>query len=149
MLVLLPFGPALFVLSSLGDRRQRARLRGFRLARSVGRDGGAFTLTLEDGTELRVDPAAVREARMEEWGDGINGSRIDAGLILDQGLRVRFDGWSKDFRPLVQALRDHGSLSKPAEEHRHPDGNSSYLFVLAVLGAVIDLIALGIWSSTR
>ena len=146
LVALSPLTPPIYVWSQISHRRQRRRLETFRPVRSHRRDGAVFTLVLDDGSEVRVDPDAVVSAGLYTWGDGINGSRVECGLDLDGVLRVRFDAWHVPLDPLLEALRARGSLSQPRNEHTppHPDEQSGFLAAFAILGAAIDVLVLGV-----
>jgi hypothetical protein len=145
---ILPLAPFAYVAALLGARRQRRRIHKFRVVSKIEREGPHFQLLFADGASLRLDLSRITSATWEDWGDGINGSLIDRGLTLDR-LRVRFDGWSKDFDPLIAALRARGHLSESPKSHTHPNEPLGYLFFAAAFGALIDALALAIWLRFR
>ena len=146
----LPFAPLAYVVDRLNTARQRRRLARYCPVASIEPAGSGYRLLLKDGSELRVDPQAVQHATWEDWGDGINGSRIDRGLCLDRNVRIRFDGWSSEYKPLVAALHERGLLAKhPSGGRLHPDDGGDYLFLVAAFCLVIDVIAFGIIRACR
>jgi hypothetical protein len=139
----LPFAP-LFYASAELHRRRGARLRrSFALVEHVERelDESALTLTLVGGHTARVVPSAIAHARLFEWGDGINGSECEVGLVIDDSTRVRGDVWRRTLDPLVDALAEKTTRGG---SFAHPDCPSSYLFLYAVLGIAVDAILAGV-----
>src|SRR5438045_3459244 len=98
---LVPFTPFIYVSVLLSNARERRRMARFREVISIAKveedayrlAGHGYRLQLADGSELYINPDAVKHATWEDWGDGINGSRIVRGMCFDRNVYIRFDGW--------------------------------------------------------
>ncbi len=141
-----------YAAEEIAAARERRRLARYRPVRSIEPAGEGYRhvgyrLVLADGSELHIDPASARHATWMAWGDGINGSRVDYGLCLDEEIRIRFRGDDRSFDPLLAALKERGLLPKYANERPHPNEREGYTFLMAVVGGVIDLFVIALLVS--
>jgi hypothetical protein len=139
----LPFAPFFYASAELHRRRGARLRRSFVLVEKVERepDGSALTLTLVGGHAARIVPPAVAHARLFEWGDGINGSECEVGLVIDDGTRVRGDVWRRTLDPLIDALAEKTTRGG---SFAHPNCADGYLFLYAVLGIAVDAVLAGV-----